>query len=155
MTSITVPVSPLTILSSVLPSRMRYPPHFGPDTFPNQRIELENEHCVFLRFTKQAVLPGSGLIVPYRPCESVFDLTLEEWAATFELLGEVKRLLAESAPDGYNVGWNVGRVGGQSIPQVHLHVIPRFADEPLAGRGIRYHLKQPENRRPGPDAAPD
>jgi hypothetical protein len=29
----------------------------------------------------------------------------------------------------------------------HLHVIPRFADEPLAGRGIRYALKQPTNRR--------
>ncbi len=128
---------------------MRYPPHFGPDAFPDQKIELSNERCVFLRFANQDVLPGSGIIVPYRPCESVFDLTLEEWAATFELLGEVKRLLdEESAPDGYNVGWNVGGVGGQSIPQVHLHVITRFADEPLAGKGIRYYLKQPENRRP-------
>ena len=135
---------------------MRYPPHFGPDTFPDQRVELENAHCVFLRFDKQDVLPGSGLIVPYRPCESVFDLTPQEWAATFELLREVKRLLdEESAPDGYNVGWNVGEVGGQSIPQVHLHVIPRFTDEPLAGKGIRYYLKQPENRRSSLKSAPD
>jgi histidine triad (HIT) family protein len=28
-----------------------------------------------------------------------------------------------------------------------MHVIPRFADEPLAGRGIRYWLKQDANRR--------
>ncbi len=128
---------------------MRYPPHFGPDAFPDQKLELKNEHCVFLRFTRQDVLPGSGVIVPLRACESFFDLTPQEWAATFMLLGEVKTLLEESAPDGYNVGWNVGEVGGQHIPQVHLHVIPRFADEPLAGKGIRYHLKQPENRRPG------
>ena len=26
---------------------------------------------------------------------------------------------------------------------------PRFGDEPLAGKGIRYALKQPSNRRPG------
>ena len=128
---------------------MHYPPHFGPDAFPDQRLELKNEHCVFFRFTHQGVLPGSGVIVPLRACESVFDLTPQEWAATFELLGEVKKLLEACAPDGYNVGWNVGEVGGQSVPQVHLHVIPRFADEPLAGKGIRYHLKQPENRRPG------
>jgi diadenosine tetraphosphate (Ap4A) HIT family hydrolase len=29
----------------------------------------------------------------------------------------------------------------------HLHVIPRYADEPLAGKGIRYWLKQPANKR--------
>jgi hypothetical protein len=28
-----------------------------------------------------------------------------------------------------------------------LHVIPRYADEPLAGRGIRHWLKQENNRR--------
>lgn len=52
-------------------------------------------------------------------------------------------------PDGYNVGWNSGAVAGQEVFHAHLHVIPRFADEPLAGRGIRYALKQPTNRRPG------
>jgi histidine triad (HIT) family protein len=51
-------------------------------------------------------------------------------------------------PDGYSVGWNVLPVGGQHVPQAHLHVIARFADEPFAGRGIRYWLKQEENRRP-------
>ena len=35
------------------------------------------------------------------------------------------------------------------VLQVHLHVIPRFADEPLAGKGIRYFMKQAQNRRPG------
>jgi histidine triad (HIT) family protein len=52
-------------------------------------------------------------------------------------------------PDGFNVGWNCGPVGGQVIPHAHLHVIPRFADEPYAGKGIRHWLKQESNRRPG------
>ncbi|MFN2225152.1 MAG: HIT family protein, partial [Anaerolineae bacterium] len=56
-------------------------------------------------------------------------------------------LEAEYAPQGYNLGWNSGAVAGQEVFHAHLHVIPRFADEPLAGRGIRYWLKQPENRR--------
>ena len=50
-------------------------------------------------------------------------------------------------PDGYNVGWNVGPVGGGHVPQAHLHVIPRFADEPFAGRGIRWWFKRAENTR--------
>jgi hypothetical protein len=31
---------------------------------------------------------------------------------------------------------------GQEVMHAHLHVIPRFADEPYAGRGIRFLLKQ-------------
>lgn len=97
------------------------------------------------------MLPGSGLIVPKAHRETVFDLTPEEWRDTNDLLQRVKALLdAEYAPDGYNVGWNAGAAAGQHVFHAHLHVIPRFADEPLAGKGIRHWLKQPENRRPRP-----
>lgn len=117
-------------------------------SFSEQRVVFENDHCVFVQ-TPQPVLKGSGLIVTKAARETVFDLTSEEWASTYDLLQNAKAYLDEALePDGYNVGWNVGRVGGQEIPHVHLHVIPRFKDEPLAGRGIRYHLKQPENKRP-------
>lgn len=111
-------------------------------------IAAGNELCLFLQ-SPQYILPGSGIIIPRAHRETVFDLTREEWDATQRLLAEVKALLdACHAPQGYNVGWNVGSVGGQEIFHAHLHVIPRFADEPLAGKGIRYWLKQPNNRRP-------
>jgi diadenosine tetraphosphate (Ap4A) HIT family hydrolase len=127
---------------------MQLPPYFDRTRYPDQQMLLRNEHCVFLALPERDVLPGSGLIVPLEARETVFDLTPAEWAATFELLQAVKQLLDEKyQPDGYNVGWNAYRVGGQSIPQAHLHVIPRFADEPLAGKGLRHHLKQPDNRR--------
>ncbi len=107
-----------------------------------------NDLCTFVTIP-QDVLQGSGPIVTKAPREAVFDLTPEEWAATFELLQRVKVHLDETLrPDGYNVGWNALPVGGQSIPHVHLHVIPRLRDEPLAGKGIRYFLKQSANKRP-------
>jgi diadenosine tetraphosphate (Ap4A) HIT family hydrolase len=90
------------------------------------------------------------MIVPRAHRETVFDLTPEEWAESYELLQRARAMLdRQCQPDGYNVGWNSGAVGGQEVFHAHLHVIPRFADEPLAGRGIRYAIKQPENRRPG------
>jgi diadenosine tetraphosphate (Ap4A) HIT family hydrolase len=114
-----------------------------------RQVVLENEHCLFLQ-EPQKVLIGSGVVVPIAHRETVFDLTEDEWAATFSLLKRVKELLdAEYAPQGYNVGWNSGGVAGQEIFHAHLHVIPRYADEPLAGRGIRYWLKQPANKRGG------
>lgn len=111
-------------------------------------VVLENELCLFIS-GPQEVLDGSGMIIPRAHRETVFDLTQEEWQATYSLLHEVKSLLDKTIqPDGYNVGWNCGSVGGQTVFHAHLHVIPRFADEPLAGRGIRWRLKQPDNKRP-------
>jgi diadenosine tetraphosphate (Ap4A) HIT family hydrolase len=108
---------------------------------------LGNEHCMFLQ-EPQEVLIGSGVIIPRAHRETVFDLIEEEWVATFSLLIRVKELLdAKYAPQGYNVGWNSGEVAGQEVFHAHLHVIPRYADEPLAGKGMRYWIKQPENRR--------
>ena len=43
-------------------------------------------------------------------------------------------------PDGYNVGINIGRWAGQSIPHLHIHVIPRYkgdVENPKGGvRGV-------------------
>ncbi|MBC8591158.1 HIT family protein [Lachnospiraceae bacterium NSJ-29] len=96
----------------------------------------------------QEVLIGSGVIVPKEHRQTVFDLSEDEWNATFELLQEVKVYLdSKYKPQGYNIGWNVGNIGGQEIFHAHLHVIPRYEDEPMSGKGIRYWLKQPQNKR--------
>ena len=113
-----------------------------------EEITLENADCLFIQ-DDEPVLIGSGLIIPKVHRETVFDLNPTEWVATYELLERVKALLDEQyKPDGYNVGWNSGAVAGQTVFHAHLHVIPRYADEPLAGKGIRYWLKQETNRRP-------
>lgn len=112
-----------------------------------QQIILKNEHCMFLQIP-QEVLVGSGLIVPIEHRDTMFDLTEEEWSATYSLLSEVKTLLDKNfSPDGYNIGWNCHAVGGQHIMHTHLHVIPRYKDEPYAGKGIRHWLKGTENKR--------
>ena len=77
----------------------------------------------------------------------MFDLTPAEIAATFELLSEARNWMDEQfQPDGYNVGWNCYPAGGQSVMHAHMHVMPRFSAEPLAGKaGIRTLLKSPQN----------
>jgi diadenosine tetraphosphate (Ap4A) HIT family hydrolase len=120
---------------------------FCPPALKKTQVILENNYCVFFR-QPEPVLIGSGLIIPKQHRETVFDLTAAEWQATFTLLHQVRTLIDQQyAPDGYNLGWNCGQVGGQEIFHAHLHVIPRFEDEPLAGKGIRYWLKQAINKR--------
>ena len=69
-----------------------------------------------------------------------------ELTATFRLLATVKTWMDDTvAPDGYNIGWNCGTTGGQEVFHAHMHVIPRFRQEPLAGKGIRRLLKSDAN----------
>ena len=109
---------------------------------------LRDDLVVFLQARRhQGALTHSGIIIPVAHRETVFDLREEEILATFRLLARVKAWMdATVAPDGYNVGWNCGRVGGQEVFHAHMHVIPRFRQEPLAGQGIRSHLKSDANR---------
>jgi diadenosine tetraphosphate (Ap4A) HIT family hydrolase len=113
-----------------------------------EAIVSRNAHCLLVRF-EDPVLESWLMILPIRHVETPFDLSPEEWVATGEMLGEAQAWMKAAAPDGYTIGWTVHPVGGQTIPHAHLHVIGRFADEPLAGKGLRHALKQPENRRGG------
>jgi len=88
------------------------------------------------------------VIVPKEHRPTTFDLTLQEWKDIHEALHRAKDYVDEHFhPDGYTLGWNVGLVSNQTIPHAHFHVIPRYKDEPHAGKGLRHWLKQGNNRR--------
>jgi diadenosine tetraphosphate (Ap4A) HIT family hydrolase len=110
------------------------------------RIIARDQHCYMVEF-RGPVLADAVMIIPMRHVATPFELTDDEWRSTHALMRQAKEFLDKQQPQGYSVGWNVHEVGGQSIPHAHLHVIGRFADEPLAGQGIRHALKQESNRR--------
>lgn len=121
-----------------------------PELVPEQKVILDNDQAMFLQLEafqgKGIQLEGAGVIVPKSHRKTVFDLTEEEWQATYGLLQGVKGYLdRKHQPDGYNVGWNCGEVEGQHIFHAHLHVLPRYKDEPLAGKGIRSMFKAVTN----------
>jgi diadenosine tetraphosphate (Ap4A) HIT family hydrolase len=116
---------------------------------------IENALCVYASTRDPRdpsdVLPGCGVIVPKQHRPSPFDFTAAEWAATHDLLLRAKAAQDERlAPDGYLLVWNAFPEPGRALPHAHLHVIPRFDDEPLADRGGRSAIKVPANRRPDP-----
>ena len=92
---------------------------------------------------------GSLMVIPRTHRRTPWELTTEEWSATQSLLRLMMNQVSElHMPDGWNVGWNVGAVAGQVVEHAHCHLVPRYADEPFAGRGLRWWFKQAENARP-------
>ncbi len=90
------------------------------------------------------VSPGHTLIVTRRVIATWFDATPEEQAAVMALVSAVKAQLDETHhPDGYNVGFNAGEAAGQTVPHLHVHVIPRYrGDRPDPRGGVRWVLPE-------------
>src|SRR5438445_12754395 len=79
----------------------------------DQKVVLRRPTELFLQNVKeQGALLGSGVIIPARHAETVFDPTCEEIDATSALLADVQAWIDErSQPDGYNTWWNCRHVG--------------------------------------------
>jgi diadenosine tetraphosphate (Ap4A) HIT family hydrolase len=125
------------------------------ERFRSADIYIENDLCIFFapfdpKLRAEAklhpdVLPGSGAVIPIAHRAGPFELTSAERSATHDLLIKARAALHEVlAPDGYTLGWNASRL------HAHLHVIPRFRDEPPWNSGVRSALNVPDNKRPDP-----
>jgi diadenosine tetraphosphate (Ap4A) HIT family hydrolase len=102
---------------------------------PPERILDSNEHAVAVA-DAFPVAPGHTLIVLRRHTASLFDVSSAEAAALFQLLHRMQqRLAASHQPDGYTVGVNDGPAAGQTVPHLHVHLIPRHAGDVLDPRG--------------------
>ena len=104
---------------------------------------LENKLAYAAR-ERSALSRGHLIVVPRRHVADFFEMQPAEQAAVLELLNAARRLVQEQhAPDGYNIGVNVGKAAGQARMHVHVHLIPRYTgDVPDPRGGIRCVLKR-------------
>jgi ATP adenylyltransferase len=71
---------------------------------------------------------GHVLVAPKRHTGDFAGLADDEAAEIHRLASRsIEALRTEYHPDGFNLGWNLGRVAGAGIEDhVHLHVVPRW-----------------------------
>ncbi|WP_051063343.1 HIT family protein [Ilumatobacter nonamiensis] len=74
---------------------------------------------------------GHLLVLPYREVADLADLTADEttelWSTVTDAVAAVR---SAYTPDGLNVGLNLGRPAGGSVPtHVHVHVVPRWTGD--------------------------
>jgi ATP adenylyltransferase len=74
---------------------------------------------------------GHLLVVPLRHVEEMDALDPGESGALWDMTREAIRVLSSAyAPEGMNLGANLGRAAGAGIPRhLHLHVVPRWAGD--------------------------
>lgn len=99
---------------------------------------------------KMPIIPGHILVCPKRCVEKIEELNAEEIEALFSLVVDIKKALAETfGATGFNVAWNEGEVAGQTVPHLHIHIVPRSVND----KGIVEYEPRKFLYRPGLRAA--
>ena len=94
--------------------------------FLKNRDRLLENSVGFVIYDGFPVSEGHCLIIPHRIYSNYFDSTAEELEGLQNLLLKTKTLLdTKFSPDGYTIGINCGKFGGQTVAHVHIHLIPR------------------------------
>ena len=108
---------------------------------PVERWTASNASA-FAVFDLFPVSQGHTLVITRRPIADWWRASRVEQRDLMALVDIVKRKLDESTPrpDGYNVGFNSGEAAGQTVPHLHLHVIPRYNGDVLDPRGGVRHV---------------
>jgi diadenosine tetraphosphate (Ap4A) HIT family hydrolase len=112
-------------------------------TLPGERILGENDHAVWV-LDLHPVSPGHSLIVSKRHVESFFEAPSPEREAILSLLERAREHVSRNhAPSGYNIGINEGPAAGQTVPHLHIHLIPRYVGDRTNPRGgVRWVLPE-------------
>ena len=85
----------------------------------------------FALLNKYPYASGHLMVAPYRHVGDFAELSDAEALEMHRLTGGGMAALAETfRPEGYNVGWNLGRIAGAGIvDHAHLHLVPRWTGD--------------------------
>ena len=107
------------------------------------RIEnyvFAQDACFLAAYNIAPILPGHVLIVPRRHLESVIEFNKSEIGGFFTFAQSVTQfVMTNFQATGFDWTIQEGEEAGQSVPHVHLHVIPRRLED-LASPGDWYPL---------------
>ena len=117
---------------------------------------IAGNRSAFAIYDRFPVSDGHALVVSRRLIADWWEATPDERSDLFELVERVKAILdVAHAPDGYNVGFNAGPAAGQTVPHLHVHVIPRYlGDVPDPRGGIRHVIPERGNYLVAPSLVP-
>lgn len=92
---------------------------------PNHTVYEDTHALAFLDIQPHA--KGHTVVIPKVHAETLFDLDEELLRFLLPAVQHTtERINSTLHPDGYTIGWNHGEAGGQAVPHVHVHIMPRW-----------------------------
>ncbi len=110
---------------------------------PNYTVYEDDDVLAFLDIFPHA--KGHTVVIPKQhyvyynelPAETVSKLAV----SVQKTMTRIKEVLS---PDAFNVGWNDGKVAGQVVPHLHIHIFPRWEGD--GGTSVHAIIKNSGNK---------
>jgi histidine triad (HIT) family protein len=97
---------------------------------PAQVVDSDDHTVAFMDINPAT--PGHALVVPRAHSADLMEVSDEDLERTTLAARRLaKRMRAALEPAGFNVLNSCGSAAWQTIDHFHLHVIPRYEDDPL------------------------
>jgi histidine triad (HIT) family protein len=97
---------------------------------PGQIVDSD-EHTVAFMDINPATR-GHALVVPRRHSADLMEVSDEDLTQTMLAARRLARRISDTLePDGFNILNSCGPAAWQTVFHFHVHVIPRYADDPL------------------------
>jgi ATP adenylyltransferase len=95
------------------------------------RLVVHRGERAFVLLNKYPYASGHLMVAPFRHVGEFGELEHDEALEVHRLAAHGLAALAEAyGPQGYNLGWNLGRIAGAGVvDHVHMHVVPRWAGD--------------------------
>ncbi len=103
------------------------------------------------------VSDGHALIITKQHVPTWFDASREEQTELLSALAIAREAISSKhRPDGFNIGVNIGEAAGQTVPHLHVHLIPRYKNDVVDPRGgVRHVIPARASYLMPTDAGPD
>lgn len=111
---------------------------------PSEKIYEDDAAFAFLDIHPLA--PGHTVIIPKVHAQNILDLPETAVGPLFLVVKKITAALNSALkPHGFTIGINHGKVSGQAIDHLHIHVIPRFEGD---GGGSLHSVVENPPREP-------
>ena len=89
--------------------------------------EIYHDSNVIAILDKYPIDKGHSLVITKKPYEKLTDMSNQEVAELFSKIPKIANAIIKATnADAFSIAQNNGKAARQTIPHVHVHIIPRY-----------------------------
>ena len=91
--------------------------------------EIYHDSDVIVILDRYPIDKGHSLVITKKPYEKLTDMSIKEVAELFSKIPKIANAIIKATnADAFSIAQNNGKAARQTIPHVHVHIIPRYND---------------------------